>query len=136
MDGSSYPRRMGKVEKKKLRPKKKKEREPDGVRVKRGDVLILRGPGNHSSVGVVTSVAKHGGPHRLVDEHGRDREVYKPASGKQASPFSDAYDGKIVVVGHDEQWLRFEEGLADKRRELSRPHQTAAWRHIVDSQRK
>ena len=70
--------------------------------MKRGDVLILRGQGNHSSVGVVTSVAKHGSPNRLVDEHGRDREVYKPAAGANPSPFSDAYGGEIVVVGHDE----------------------------------
>jgi len=92
-------------------------------------------PYNHSSIGVVMTPSTHGGPHRLVDEHGKDREVYKRHPEAAPSPFSEAYDGKIVVVGHDEEWVRIEEDVCRRRQELSRSHQTAAWRHIVEARR-
>jgi len=135
MAGRGYPLRMGEVEKKKLTPKRKKKGKLEGPKVVRGDVLILRGPYNHSSIGVVMTPSTHGGPHRLVDEHGKDREVYKRHPEAAPSPFSEAYDGKIVVVGHDEEWVRFEEDVCRRRQELSRSHQTAAWRHIVEARR-
>jgi hypothetical protein len=134
MSGRTHPLRVGEIGKKKLTPKRKKKGKEEGVKVVRGDVIILRGGFGHSSIGVVTEVAHAGGPHRLVDERGHDREVYKPAADGQRRIFaSDAYEGKIVVVGHDDEWLRFEEGISDRRREFSRTHQNAAWRHIVES---
>lgn len=136
MAGRRHPLRMGEAEKKKLTPRAKREGKPEGPKVRRGDVLILRGAYGHSSIGVVMTPSTHGGPHRLVDEHGRDREVHKQREGDRPSPFSDAHEGKIVVVGHDEEWVKFEEDILRRRRELSSPHQLKAWRHIVDSRRK
>lgn len=127
MTKSLQSRRQGEIGKKTLTPPAPKPKPVPQPHVRKGDILLLSNHyGWNPLLGVVVEVASgKGGEHKVVNEEGREWRISKPSASGNIL-FRGAYEDRITVVGHDEEWLKLEEGLAKKRRGFAAKHRAAA----------
>jgi len=124
-----FKRRMGEARPKHRTPPKPKEPGRQDVRLQPGDVILFPyGDGRGKVVtGIVVRISSSNRHDNcdVVDETGRVHHIHKILKDPLFPSAGAFYDEPDILVGHDEEWMRFEISVEGSRKRFSEAHRIA-----------